>query len=151
MNDVVLGLGSCNGDDQFGWKVIEELLHSSVNASLHKIRHPIDLLSWLDANVCVHLVDAVVGLPHDGSLIRLEMTNPVHRSQIQSIPCTGTHDVDLSEVLMLAESLGKPTDQVVLWLGRAESIEPMTSLSPGARQSVQQCIDQLTQQLGWSQ
>ncbi|GAA4460481.1 hypothetical protein [Novipirellula rosea] len=144
---VVLGLGSSHGDDQFGWTVIDELMQGGENDSLRKIRNPIDIFACLDADADIHIVDAVVGLPADVSLWRLDFANPDHRAQIQAIPTDGTHNLDLYEVLMIAESLGKSTDHVVLWLGRAEKVEPIQSISPITQVAVGVCSTVLKQRL----
>ncbi len=144
---VVLGLGSSHGDDQFGWTVIDELVQSGANASIRRIRNPVDILAWLDSDADIHIVDAVVGLPADVSLWRLDFANPDHRDQIQTIPTRGTHNLDLYMVLMMAESLGKSTDQVMLWLGRAETVEPITSISPVTQVAVGVCSSALKQRL----
>ncbi|GAA5509659.1 hypothetical protein [Novipirellula caenicola] len=144
---VVLGLGSSHGDDQFGWTVIDELMQGDASDSLRKIRSPIDIVTWLDVDADIHIVDAVVGLPANVSLWRLDFANPDHRAQIQTIPAQGTHNLDLYEVLLIAESLGKSTDQVVLWLGRAETLEPIQSISPITRVAVGVCSTALKRRL----
>lgn len=145
---VALGLGSPNGDDQFGWTVIDELCQLGVNAELHKLRHPVDILPWLDCAAQVHIVDAAIGVAEGGSLEYLEFSNVQHRKRIQEIPCCGTHDMGLYFVLMMAQSLGKPTDHVSMWLGRAEQFQPMSCMSPATMESRRACVLQLCRRLG---
>ena len=145
--DVVLGIGSTHGDDQLGWAVIDKLSRSETRAVLRKIRHPIDILPWLESSAQVHVVDAAIGLPDVASIQRLDFVNPHHRSRIQEISFAGTHDAGLYPALMMASALGMRTDQVVIWLGHASKFQPMSAMSEKTRASVQAMILPLTQSL----
>ncbi|TWU22268.1 hypothetical protein Pla52o_33240 [Novipirellula galeiformis] len=145
---VVLGLGSLNGDDQFGWCVIDALLRSPIAVELHKIRHPIDILFWLDLASHVHVVDAAIGLPEHVCLWRLEGANPEHRNQIQMLPSHGTHDWGLSTTYRMAQSLGKPIERVTLWLGRAEAFQPQMAIGVDTQTALDVCLETLRKQLG---
>ena len=145
--EVVLGLGSAHGDDQFGWAVIDQLTDANLAMELRKIRHPIDIVSWLDAKARVHLVDAALGLPGDRTLWQLHFCEPSDRAQIEQLPITGTHDMGIYQALMVAESLGKYTDHVSIWLGQAIGFDPLAPISEVTQVSLQACVKELTRSL----
>jgi len=140
LSQVVVGLGSPHGDDQFGWAVIDELAKSLNHVELHKIRHPVDALAWIDHAEVLHIVDAAKGLPESAEVSRFEFADPDYRARIKSVAARGTHDVNLHAALMMALSLGKPTWRITLWLGRAEQFAPMTPMSAATQRAVVTCL-----------
>ncbi|TWU50573.1 hypothetical protein Poly51_38650 [Rubripirellula tenax] len=125
----IIGVGSPHGDDQFGWVVAEELenTHGLVG---RKISNPIDLIGWLDESDRVIVIDAAVGLPGDVDFQMLGFANAKDRTTIGQIRSHGTHDIGLEQTLRMAESLGKRTDHVELWVGNARNIERLDPMSP---------------------
>tara|TARA_R110002049_G_scaffold50370_3_gene143125 strand:+ start:168222 stop:168716 length:495 start_codon:yes stop_codon:yes gene_type:complete len=142
--EIVLGLGSNNGDDRFGWSVVDELMRGKTTATLCKLAHPIDVLPWLGQATRVHLVDAVVGLSSDTAFMCLEFSNPDHRSRLRNLRCRGTHDLGVYASLMMAQTLGMPTHHVLLWMGPASEFQPLGEMSETTRASVRQTAAQLS-------
>jgi len=145
---VVIGLGTPNGDDQFGWKVVDTLLKAGLNVPLVKVQNPIDILEWLETAQQIHIVDAAHDMPDTDSYLELNFSSQADRNRIMEVPECGTHGLNLYSTLMLARSLGRSTNRITLWLGRAEQFEPLTDLSPKTGQSLQACLQALRQRLG---
>ncbi|KAA5547076.1 hypothetical protein FYK55_01260 [Roseiconus nitratireducens] len=145
----VLGLGSPHGDDQFGWSVVDALTHCrralpSIHVRLVKLRHPIDVISWINDQTQVHLIDAAVGCPID-QVLRLRCKVPTEWRTIECLPAKGTHDLSLGTVLGTAESLDKPIESVTLWLGPAQQCSPIQLMSARTAEAVDACARKLEQ------
>ncbi|MGB7344716.1 MAG: hypothetical protein WBD20_10905 [Pirellulaceae bacterium] len=145
---VIIGIGSPHGDDQFGWAVINELQSiNEVGVSLRKINHPIDLITDLDTHDEVVLIDAAKGLSPEHAFQKLVFNNPVHRKLIQEIPSSGTHDMGVYETLQLAAMLGKRTDHVTLWIGKAAVFDQLAEMATSTKLAAKQCAATIAKEL----
>ncbi len=144
MNDscstVVVGISSPNGDDQFGWAVVDRLAKSQHNdVSFRKINNPVDLVAELETHERVLVVDAGMGLPQTVPLLTLAYKSAADRKIVQELPPGSTHDIGLDLTLRMAESLGKPTDHVSLWIGRGTTFDRLGEMSSSTRAAVDLC------------
>ncbi len=147
---IVIGIGSPHGDDQFGWAVIDALdarSTTSGTSTLRKISNPIDLLYELDGYERVILVDAGVGLPENVPFLRLNFAEAHDRQWIQDLPSRSTHDFGLYQTLQMAQSLGKPTDHVRLWIGLGQSFAPMVELNETMSMAAHACAEAIAKEL----
>lgn len=146
----IIGIGSPHGDDQFGWAVVDDLkviLFSCNGLRFEKINNPVDLIPSLDESDRVILVDAAVGLPDGRWFQKLDLANVDDRAMIQEFLHYGTHDVGVDLVLRMAESLGKRTDHVELWIGNAKVFERLSTMSPEIAIAAKRCAAAIAKEL----
>jgi hydrogenase maturation protease len=145
---VVIGIGSHHGDDALGWQVVDRLAALPIpGIEFAKLRQPIEMLEFLEDYHSVHLVDAACGLSPQPGCQPLKYASPQDRRMISEVRTHGTHDMTVSAVLTLAQTLGKRTDHVTLWLGSAVCFVPCGELSPTALASIDCCCDAITANL----
>ncbi len=143
---VIIGVGSPHGDDQFGWTVVNELrptldLHSPFQ--LQKVNNPIDLIASLDQYNRVIVIDAAIGMPSDVCFRKLKYADLDDRALIDETCAHGSHDVGISFVLRLAESLGKRTEHVELWIGNAQCFDPCSPMSHELTIAAKRCATKI--------
>ena len=144
----VIGIGSFNGDDQFGWQVVDCLERLSLHwIQWRKVQNPIDLLPPLSECDQAHIVDVAIGLPPPSLFKKLNFSQPRDREIIKEIPSRSSHDIGVYQTLRLAESLRKRTDHVTLWVGSGQSFNPLAAMSSIASRSVDACVGQLAEEL----
>jgi hydrogenase maturation protease len=135
---IVIGVGSPHGDDQFGWAVVDQLSEIT-NIPTKKISNPVDFVLELDAHKRVILVDAAKGLPQHVPFQKLDYANASHRQIIGALPSNTTHDLGLSSAIRMAESLGKLTDHIILWIGNASEFQSMSEITPATMHAAKAC------------
>ncbi|MBL8891071.1 MAG: hydrogenase maturation protease [Planctomycetaceae bacterium] len=109
---MVVGIGSPQGGDQIGWLIAADLERRRLPGwRVRSARVPTDLLDWFEHCERLHLIDACQFSIPAGQFMRLEWPDP----RIQQIRARTSHDLDLPQVLQLAERLGQLPHQVVLW------------------------------------
>lgn len=107
----VIGLGSCHGDDQAGWLIIDRLQELGYGPHfLKKVSHPIDVLEALTETELILICDACKGT----------VPGAVHRwkwpdDSLLDLRSGGTHDMPLPYVLQLAEQLSNCPHAVEIW------------------------------------
>lgn len=143
---MVLGVGSSHGDDQIGWKVIDELAAQGIEAlSLKKLATPIELVDLLDQASEIHIVDAGESL--NASVRRLRYCDRQGRALVSRSANRSTHDFGLVQALELAESMGNSTDHITIWLAAGENFEPLAAISKRAMHSVTDCVNDVLAEL----
>jgi hydrogenase maturation protease len=143
----IVGLGSPNGDDQFGWLVVERLVAEISRRRLpavvtRRASTPVQVLDWLDGIDRLLLIDAFHGQSALGSLVRLEW--PAH--EIEQISGSGTHDYTIWQMLNLASRVGTLPRHCHLWCAAEQQCEPLQPLSPSLLALVPQVVDDA---IGW--
>jgi hydrogenase maturation protease len=143
----IVGLGSPNGDDQFGWLVVERLAAEISQCRLsdvitHRAAAPVQVLDWLDGIDRLLLIDACRGQNALGSLIRLEWP----AQEIEQISGSGTHDYTIWQTLNLASRLDTLPRHCHLWCAAEQQCEPLQPLSPSLLALVPQVVDDA---IGW--
>ena len=113
---IVIGLGSPNGDDQFGWLVVERLaleINQSGRAAVitRRATTPAQVLDWLDGIDRMLLIDACRGLTSPGVLLQLEWP----ALEFEQIRGSGSHDYTVWQALELASRLGPLPRSCHLW------------------------------------
>ncbi len=144
----IIGIGSPHGDDQFGWAVVDRIAAFELrNISLHKVQCPFDIIELLEESDHVTLIDAAIGLPVTQNLLKLHYADDHDKSCIEAIPHAGTHDFGLGQVLRLAQSLGKRTDHVSLWIADGGCFKPLMEMTDRIKQCVEGCAVAVTEEL----
>jgi hydrogenase maturation protease len=122
----LFGIGSPHGDDQLGWRLVQDLsgsdggeLQCSVLAS------PIDLLDRLDPDDTVIVADACDAGELPGTVVIRRWPAPLLKH-----PAASSHGLGLNEVLHLAEALRKLPRVVMLFAVQVSRCEPEGGLSP---------------------
>ena len=145
---VIIGIGSPHGDDQFGWVVIDELATmDSGDAILRKINSPVDLIPELETYNRVILVDASIGLPRNEPFLKLMYMDAKDHKLIREMPGRSTHDIGLYLTLRMAESLGKRTDHVILWIGHGETFDKMSEMSSATSMAASECATTIAMEM----
>ena len=159
----VFGLGSHHGDDQAGWLVIDQLQARGYPSNrLTQLRHPADLLDWIDGSDSVVICDAYAGRDDVGTIRRMHWSRgclipnenqidtgrmdshlnvKVHsRNECQIASWVvenevgiGSHDVPLTEILKLGEVLGRMPESIDLWTIQGIAWEPEAQISEAVR------------------
>ena len=143
---MVIGIGSSHGDDQIGWKVIDELASREIGGlTLKKLATPFELIDEIDRANEVHIVDAVTCASE--KVTRARYGDHQNNAVFAETKNQGTHDFGLLRSLELAESLGKPTDHITLWLGTGETFEPLTAMSKQATDSISECVSKILREI----
>jgi hydrogenase maturation protease len=136
----VIGIGSPHGDDQIGWRLIEELADlESTDLSLCSVPTPIDMLERLGGCDVLIVVDACdVGKP-PGSVVVREWP-----ALLESEGHASSHGLGVDSVLRLAENLGRLPRRVILFGVQKSRSEHPGDLSADVSHAWPQIIRQLT-------
>lgn len=143
----IVGLGSPNGDDQFGWLVADRLAGETrrrqlSNACVRRATTPAQVLDWLDDIDQLLLIDACRGQASLGELMRLEWP----ALEIEQIRGSGSHDYTIWQTLELAARLGSLPRHCHLWCAAAQQFNPGQQLSPSLLALVPSVVDDV---IGW--
>lgn len=137
---LVIGLGSPQGDDQAGWRLIERVQrHAALPADLLAVREPIELLEQLAGRERLIIVDACVSGQAPGTIVR--RAGPELASTGR--PPQSTHGLGLWEVLRLAEQLGRLPRQVILLgleIAPPQPGQEASAVLPAALDELERCI-----------
>ncbi|MFN7875352.1 MAG: hydrogenase maturation protease [Pirellula sp.] len=142
---LIYGIGSPNGDDQIGWRVIERIrsrLPDGWHAKSGVV--PMDLLNHLEDICEVHIVDACEGEEEIGTTHRFVWPE----QQLQYNSATTSHDFSLKMTLELADSLGILPKTVTIWgiVGKMFGPNDTVNLSEGDFERVLAAIQQVIRQ-----
>ena len=137
MKQLLIGIGSPYGDDQLGWKIIEELeqqtsLHGQMTFYKSK-GSGTDWYSLLAGHDRLVFFDAQISPNPVGSITPIELNE---LDQAIAKHSHSTHGVSLSESILLADSLGLLNMSVQIF-----------GISVGAAPSIDQLSDNLSQNL----
>lgn len=139
---LLVGLGSPHGDDQIGWKVVEQMDNVPGDVEARVLREPTAL--WDHLGRCQRLVvidacqsDACPGTPH-------RLTWPL---DLHPVPLRSSHGFDLASVLRLAESIGRLPSEVVLLAIEMDGCQAGDDLSPALRQALPHLVEVVRQEL----
>lgn len=143
-NPIIIGIGSPFGIDRLGWDVIDYLEnhkpHAIKHSQLVKLDRPAtELLSWLDIDKQIIIIDAIDGNGARGKVVRLEMNDiPDSNKKLSS------HGVGLSDALQLADALGQlPEDLLIIGLETGGNING----SP-EHEHIKEITDQILKEVG---
>ena len=143
----VIGVGSPQGDDALGWRVIEQLQQKKLPESVELLcldRPGPSLLHYLQGVDKVLLVDAAdMGLA-PGS-VRCFPAEQL--PQLDSVTCLSSHGWGLHETLQLADSCAISLPSIELWLIQLARIHPLQPLDGAVEQAVLDVSNSLSGQL----
>lgn len=127
---LIVGIGSSHGDDQFGWRVVEQLAVKiaedcdSPRCEVTRLaKSPVDMLDWLDGLDSADrferliVVDACRGSGAVGGICRWMWPT----EELPVMLRGGSHDFSITKVLKLAATLGKLPGEVIIWSVEAAS------------------------------
>lgn len=170
---LVVGVGSPHGDDQAGWKVIEQLERLQLpGIELRQASVPHDIVDWLDEQHALHIIDgwlSNVSVGDSDDLIhqRFEMVEDandlesslqfidsrqrqsataIHQRPIE-LRSAGSHQIDVFTVLELAACLKRLPKQVVIWAIPGQRFGPRDAITAGCQNAITSCVEQLSQEL----
>lgn len=132
----VIGVGSPQGDDALGWRVIDTLQQMPLSDSVELLsldRPGSTLLHYLQGVDRVLLVDAAQMELPAGSIRRF-MRDEL--PQLDGIRCLSSHGWGLHETLALAESCNLPLPRIELWLIQLAQLTPLSPLNEAMEQAV---------------
>jgi hydrogenase maturation protease len=143
---LVIGLGSHNGDDRFGWRVVELLAaRGDTPYELRLALTPAELPDHLAEGGYDQLLvcDACRGAGPPGSIHRWRWPD----NALAMARCHSTHELSLAEALSLAERLGRLPEDVVIWAAEVAVSRPLAPLSPTAADAADEAADQIHEAL----
>lgn len=124
---LIVGIGSSHGDDRFGWLAMESpVIESSQRVDVRMARSPSDLLDWMDDVERLMICDVCRGAGVSDAVQRWIWP----AANIEQTVFSGTHDLNLPNVLQLAAELGRLPAEVVVWSIEAKRIGPCEMASP---------------------
>jgi len=141
---LIVGIGSPYGDDQAGWRVVEQLQQTFTAIRNHEIeirlaRTPGDLLNRVNRDQQLIICDACQGNKPTGTIECWSWPT----EGLTEVDWAGTHDLGLYTVLKLLDKLERLPTKVTLWGIYTRSANVDDALSP----EVNTAINQLTQTL----
>jgi|CXWL01.1.fsa_nt_gi hydrogenase maturation protease len=142
---LLVGLGSPVGDDQLGW-LVADLIATSNTLNHLEIRladSPSDLLDWLEDIDRLVICDACRGLGRVGEVRRWNWPTP----ELPVLAWSGTHDLSLPAVLMLAQRLGRLPEQVVVWAIEGAASGAAENLSAELSTAVSALVNRIIEEL----
>ncbi len=169
---LAVGFGSPHGDDQAGWKVINQLEHLKLpGIKLRQATVPHDFVDWLDEQNSLHLVDGCITNGRDSDNLnyqrfelvedanqcdsRLRFTNSSQHPSATAVferpiqlRSAGSHQIDLFTVLELAACLGRLPKHVVLWAIPGQQFSPGNAVSDSCESAIANCVERLAKELG---
>lgn len=141
----VIGLGSDHGDDQAGWKVIEQLRRSRPNrVQSHASHDPLAIADLPEGCPLLIVVDACCGAGEPGSIHRFEWPD----SRLDAAFGESSHGLGLASALRLMEALGKLPQRVVIFAIEAESREPGTILNKRIDEAIPAVVSLVLAEIG---
>ncbi|MDI3323069.1 hydrogenase maturation protease [Pontibacterium granulatum] len=126
----IIGLGSPQGDDQFGWRVIELLRQEGVPDLVELVvldRPGTALLSMLQGVEAVLVVDAMDMGAAPGHLIELEASQLLQESTFTELSSHGFGVIDTLKLAQACEIELAPTQMHLVQLGHLDSFEPLSN------------------------
>ena len=124
--DRILGMGSPQGDDQVGWRLIDRLSRRPLaGVEAVAIREPLRLLDWLPGCRIVVLVDACRSGNGPGTITRIEWA----AEQSMQQAARSTHGLGLAAVLELARRLERLPRRLIVFGIEVERCEAGMGLS----------------------
>jgi Ni,Fe-hydrogenase maturation factor len=169
---LVVGLGSFHGDDQAGWKAIDQLEREQMpSVELRKALLPLDLLDWIDLNCRLHLIDACTREELDDQFekethfrfelmardhftapgLRFRYASPLNATDQALEPARlrsgGSHQIDVLTVLELSARFENLPKQVIIWCIPGCCFAAGEAISPECELAISRCVAQLSQEL----
>lgn len=141
---LIAGLGSDFGDDQAGWIITRRLQKTSSCVDIHLLRSPAGLLDILGGIDVLHIVDACRGGGYAGSILCFHWPTPM----LSALSFAGTHDMDLSATLCLAEELRLLPKLVKIWGIEGSPSNGGGDFAGPLAPAVHAAVDQLVARLG---
>ena len=138
----ILGVGSPFGDDQVGWKVIDNLQKSYLNQQiiLKKLDRPhLHLLDEMEYSEIVYIVDAMKSESSIGTIKRLTIDNIVAEKRPLS-----SHDFVVIHSLQLANALNQLPNQLVLFGVEIGKIDKSEKISEEVKKAISKVTNILT-------
>jgi hydrogenase maturation protease len=142
---LIVGLGSSHGDDQFGWRVAEELA-ANLDARAVTVRQAssaAEILGWLDGVEQLVICDACQGLGHPGRLHHWRWPNDA----LPELRFGGSHDLGVTAALSLAGRLGLLPADVTIWCAEGASFDYGRPICPPVEAAVAQLVQSLQDEL----
>lgn len=143
--NLVVGIGSNHGDDQAGWRVIEQLQQDPpVAADCRKAAVPHDIIDWITNRGTLHVVDACDRV---NEIRCVDLSRP-HASIAPATRSGSSHQIGIDRVLTMAMVLGMLPSQVALWMIPGQSFQPCDEMSPSCMRNVEHCAALLRREVG---
>lgn len=109
---LLVGLGSPYGDDQLGWRLVEEIGKLCRQPlSVQRAHSALQLFDWLGGVQRLVVCDACQGIGAVGTWRRWRWPS----DDLKPLRAQGSHDLGLAAVLALAETLGQLPGNVSIW------------------------------------
>lgn len=121
-----VGIGSPHGDDQVGWRIMEQVDRMCIpDVQVRRAASPIDLLDWVQACGRLIVCDACRGAGGVGSVHRWNWPCP----SFAELQTATSHAFGLDATLRLAAKLGRLPAEVVVWAVETLPPQPNAPLS----------------------
>ena len=142
---LIVGLGSSHGDDQFGWRVAEQLAASldSAEVTVRRALSPIEILAWLEKTERLIVCDACQDLGAHGKVHRWRWPD----ESLSELRFAGSHDLGLAAALGLADRLGLLPADVSICCAEGVAFGRGQPISPPVRAAVAQLVQCLHDEL----
>ncbi|HQR05200.1 MAG TPA: hydrogenase maturation protease [Gemmatales bacterium] len=148
---LLVGLGSHHGDDQVGWRLVEEL-GNLTEVPIRQAAVPADLLHWLTGIDELYVCDACQGSGQPGKLHRWEYQSSQQALDdilpgVETLRSVNTHQLGLAATLSLARGLHILPRQIVVWGIEGKRFEAGLPISAELAELLPGIIRQLANEL----
>jgi len=140
----ILGLGSPNGDDQAGWRIVERLQrHTDTAVAIFASADPLRLIELDQDYWGVIVVDACSTGGAAGTITRLQWPD----SRIRSRHGHSSHSFSVAEALHLADQMGRLPEHVVLFGIETGTCRPDAAMSAAVVRALPALEQQVLQEV----
>ncbi len=142
---LIVGLGSSHGDDQFGWRVAEELaaLADARGVTVRQARSPAEILGWLEGVERLIVCDACQGLGLPGRVHPWRWPDDT----LPEVRFAGSHDLGIAATLALADRLGLLPANVSIWCAEGAAFDYGQPMSPPVQAAVMEVVERLQDEM----
>ena len=142
---LIVGIGSSHGDDQFGWRVAEQLaeLSDNLSATVRLARSPAEIIGWLEGAERLMVCDACQDLGSPGRLHHWQWPD----SKLSELRFSGSHDLGISAALGLADRLGWLPMDVSVWCAEGTCFNAGQTISPPVEAAVAKTVGRIQDEL----
>ena len=163
---MVAGLGSPNGDDQAGWRVIDLLTTQIAEVcQLRQAKVPHELIDWIGDIDELHVVDACLADDDQSNVSKYQLASDDHevwlrrtvadrgtttggavgdkrdRAKLTRLRSNSSHLIDFASVMQLARQLNKLPSSVTVWTVPGRDFGPSGSVQPDCQIKIAECAE----------
>ena len=142
---LIVGVGSSHGDDQFGWRVAEQLTEGvkSASVTIRRALSPSEILGWLEGPKQLIVCDACQNLGVPGRVHHWQWPDVA----LAGLMFSGSHDLGISAALDLADRLRLLPADVSIWSAEGMTCDFGQSMSQPMQAAAAEVVGYIHEEL----